>query len=393
MRIIDRYIVKSILIHGFTMTCIAVFALLLERLLRLLNLAANPDKVMTYVSQMLVTLIPHYLAIALPAAFFLAVLLTYGRLQRNNEIAVLTGSGIGLQRLMVPAVVFGIVLMIIAGYVASYLQPLGRYAYRSLVHAVEHASLSAALREGTFIHAGGLTFFADRFAVDGGLLSRVFVHENSDGISFATTAANGVLIGATDESGSTLVLGDGLRVGVAADGGITDHVQFTKFRWSIESDGQTAFRSRGKDERELTVPELWHAIVDPPGVVTSDRVRAEFHSRLARSSAIVILPLLAIPLAMFGGRGRQSPGVISGVIILVIFEEALRFGESLTAFGQVSPWFGIWLPVGVLAALAAYLSYETVFTVPKQPFDRGWWDVGRFFSGVIESRKAKRGTP
>ena len=64
MRIIDRYIIKSILVYGFTMTCIAVFALLLERLLRLLNLAANPDKVMIYVSQMLVTLIPHYLAIA-----------------------------------------------------------------------------------------------------------------------------------------------------------------------------------------------------------------------------------------------------------------------------------------------------------------------------------------
>ena len=95
---------------------------------------------------------------------------------------------------MAPAVVFGILLAIIAAYVASYLQPLGRYAYRALVHTVEHASLSAALREGTFVHAGGLTFFADRFAVDSGLLSHVFVHENSGGISFATTAAKGVLL-------------------------------------------------------------------------------------------------------------------------------------------------------------------------------------------------------
>ena len=392
MGIIDRYIARSILIYGFTMTFIAVFTLLLERLLRLLTLAANPDKVLVYVSQMLVTLVPHYMEIALPAAFFLAVLLTFGRLQKNNEIAVLTASGIGLHRLVAPAIVLGIVLSLIGGLIASYLQPLGRYAYRALGHAVEHASLSAALREGTFVHAGAMTFFADRYTDAGERLSRVFVYESSDGVSYATTAINGSLRSSTDGEATTLILRNGQRVGIGADGGIGENIRFEEFRWPIQSDGPQAFRSRGNDERELTLPELWRASDKPPKNATVHQVSAEFHSRLARACVILILPLLAIPLALLGGRGSQVLGVVLGVITLVVFEEAVRFGESLTALGETPPGLGIWLPVGVLAGLAAYLSYQSIQTLPNRPFDRGVPDLKHLLANVTKFLKPGRGT-
>ena len=64
---------------------------MLERLLRLFSLVANPNQAFSYVGQMLVLLLPHYLSIALPAAFFFGVLLTFRRLQRDSEFVVLAG--------------------------------------------------------------------------------------------------------------------------------------------------------------------------------------------------------------------------------------------------------------------------------------------------------------
>ncbi len=374
IRTIDFYILRKVLVLAGAMTGIALFALLLERLLRLLDLAARPNQVLVYVSQMLVTLIPHYLAIALPAAFFLAVLMTFGRLQRDNEIAVLTASGLGLHRLMAPVLALGVILVVIAGLIAGYLQPFGRYAYRSLVHAVEHASLSAAINEGTFVHVGDMTFFADRFSQSSGGLANVFVHEEREDQSFTTTATMGTLRGAVGGPGSILTLRDGTRVGFHADGRIDRAVAFGEFRWPIGTDSETGFRSRGKDERELTLPELWEARDSPPRKATVAEVTAEFHARLARAATIIVLPLLAVPLALLGGRGSQTFGVAAGVTVLVVFEESLRFGEALTSLGRAPAWLGVWLPFLTLLAISLLLSFRAVFRIPRQPLDRGLFE-------------------
>ena len=129
---LDRYILRRIIGIAVAMIGIALLALLLERLLRLLNLAAHPDQILSYVSQMLVTLIPHYLGVATPLAFFLAIVITFNRLDRDKELAVMTAAGIGLQRVMVPVLGLAILLAVVVGITFSHLQPIGRYTYRSL---------------------------------------------------------------------------------------------------------------------------------------------------------------------------------------------------------------------------------------------------------------------
>ena len=67
----------------------------------------------------------------------------------------------------------------VAGLMLGFVNPHAQYAYRVLKHTVAQASLSAAVLEGTFIEAEGLTFFAEGAAIgpDGLELDRVFVYE------------------------------------------------------------------------------------------------------------------------------------------------------------------------------------------------------------------------
>ena len=391
LQTLDRYILRQVIVTSAAMIGIALAVLLLERLLRVLERAVNADEVVGYVSRMLIALVPHYLGIALPLAFFLAVMLTFNRLSRDNEFAVMTAAGVSLRRLMAPVAGLALVLVVIAAFTLSYLQPLARYAYRSLNHTLAHASLSAAVTEGTFAHADGMTFIADGASPDGRSLGRVFVYEEKDDSgSFITTADDATLHRTSDGRRSVLVLNDGRRTRIGREeGGRT--LTFDRFQWPIASSA-ARFRARGKDERELTLPELWAAVDRPPARINRTEARAELHARLVRMSSILVLPLLAIPLALGGGRGGQSYGIAVGLLILVVYEKAMKFGETMADVGHVTPWLGLWFPFAMLATAGAVLFYRAAYTVPKGRL-RGLLppaEVLRLLRRLLDTRRWRR---
>ena len=119
LQTLDRYILRQVIVTSAAMIGIALAVLLLERLLRVLERAVNADEVVGYVSRMLIALVPHYLGIALPLAFFLAVMLTFNRLSRDNEFAVMTAAGVGLRRLMAPVAGLALVLVVVIWWFAA----------------------------------------------------------------------------------------------------------------------------------------------------------------------------------------------------------------------------------------------------------------------------------
>jgi lipopolysaccharide export system permease protein len=130
--IIDRYLIRQILLTCLVMTGVGLAILVLERVLRLFSLVANPNQAFSYVGQMLVLLLPHYLSIALPAAFFFGVLLTFRRLQRDSELVVLAAAGQSLARLLAPALGLALVMTVLAAIIVGWLAPQARYGYRAL---------------------------------------------------------------------------------------------------------------------------------------------------------------------------------------------------------------------------------------------------------------------
>ena len=68
---IDLYILKRVALPLAATVGIAMAALLLERLIRLLDLFANRGGPMNIVLKMLANLVPHYLGLALPATMLM----------------------------------------------------------------------------------------------------------------------------------------------------------------------------------------------------------------------------------------------------------------------------------------------------------------------------------
>jgi lipopolysaccharide export system permease protein len=302
---------------------------------------------------MLVLLTPHYLSVALPAAFFFGVLLTFMRLRQDNELVVISSAGRGLHRLLAPAIGLSVIMTAVAVLILGYVNPHARYAYRTLKNSVAEASLNAAVREGTFIQADDLTFFAESSAdsANGLGLSKVFVYEEEedDDTSVVTTGTEGLLGQAAEDGGTILVLKNGVRAEFPAHGGDSKTLTFNDLSWPVATADEEEFRPRGEDQRELTLSELWTAQPTDQSEPDAAEIEAELSMRLVIIATIPLLPFLAAALALCGGARRERrAAVFIGLVILVVYYEALNFGESLVKNGKLAAPVALWLPLLIL---------------------------------------------
>ena len=351
-------------------------AQLLERLLRLFDLVAATGAPVSSVFRMAAHLVPHYLGVALPAAFTVAMFLALARLSDDSELDIVLSSGRSLVRMAVPYFLLALALGVFSFYLFGHLQPLSRYAYRAEVHQALNARWDARVEENRFGDAGGgFVFHAEAVAPDKRNLQGVFVYRRVGAGEEVTTAPRGRLVPAADGQ-LLLELEDGLMV--------REHVPGKPWFWRftkavINADFSPApppFRARGSSVRELTLPELWAGMHGSATTESQHRLAGEFHGRLARSAVLPLLPLLAIPLGMAAKRGRRATGAIFTALALLVLNHSLQFGESLAESGRADAVLTVWLPLVVFAALCLWLFRGSLAWPGDNPLTRAESRVG-----------------
>ncbi|MBK8157807.1 MAG: LptF/LptG family permease [Rhodospirillaceae bacterium] len=233
---IDLYILKRVALPLAATVGIAMAALLLERLIRLLDLFANRGGPMNIVLKMLANLVPHYLGIAVPAALFVGVLYASMRLSSDSELDAMRASGLSLRRLMAPILALSVVLVIVSGYLIGFLQPYTRFGYRALVHLVVETAWDSAIERGAFFTGfGDKTILIGDISKGGRLLSQIFVKEvDQNGQDIVTTAETGQLDRDRDMT-LVLTLYNGVRTEVAPGTTQAKAVEFTELKLPMES--------------------------------------------------------------------------------------------------------------------------------------------------------------
>lgn len=362
MKTFDRYVLGKTILPLAVAVGIALFALLLERMVRLLDLVVNKGGPFYLLLQMLANLIPHYLGIALPAAFFIGVLHAVMKMSSDSELDAMQAFGGGLQRLLVPIMGLAVTLMVLSAIIIGFLQPYTRYAYRALVYTVTHTAWDTALERGTFFTGfGNKTIVVDGIARGGRQLTGIFIHEETPPAgSTTTTAQQGQIFRDRDNLRLILNLERGVRVESGQESGRSAVLTFDSFALPLDVVlDKTPFRERGERERELTLFELWPLLRAPPEGMTRATISAEIHDRLVRIATVLVLPLFAIPLGLASRRRRRGVGMAVGIVVVVLYHHLLRFGASLASLDQVSPWIALWLPFLVFSAASAWGFYAT----------------------------------
>lgn len=132
MKLIDRYILMTMLRPLAGSLIIALLAFVLGRLVMLFDLVANKGGSFLLVLNMLAKLMPGFLGMAVPAAFFIAIVLATARFSTDNEYDAIQAIGVGPFRLLLPIMAVAFAFMAVVAVICGFLRPLlTNYEYKA----------------------------------------------------------------------------------------------------------------------------------------------------------------------------------------------------------------------------------------------------------------------
>lgn len=374
---IDRYLLRLSFWPMVGATGVTMISLLLERILRLLDMLSASNDRFGFVAQLAVNLVPHYVGLTLPAAFFLALLVVVNRLNQASEVDALLAAGVSLTRLAAPYICLAAALTGVSLMVFGFLQPYSRYAYRAVLHSAQNAGWNGMVPAETILTPSKtLTMTTDGADAAGQQLTRVFIRRiDAKGREEVTTAGMAEVRRMTDGKSVRLELADGQQLRFNAQGR-PEVLSFKSLTMQLPLTGAAKLlRARGGDERELTLFELWRQAEAGDSMIPESALKGELYGRLAKAFVLPLLALLGVPLGMSAKRSGRAPGMIVGGILLLVFFHGVQLGQGLAATGRMSPELAVGIPFFGMAAIAL-----TVFiTSRKRP---GETPVGRLMEGL-----------
>lgn len=365
---IDRYIARLVLVPMVGVFALATSLLVLDKLQRLLNFVAVQGGPASIVIKMLGALMPEYASLAIPLALLLGTLLAFRKLATTSELDVMRGVGWSYGRLLrVPYIITG-VLMAANLAIVFYVQPVARYYYEQLDYQLKSGALGASIKVGEF------TTLADKMALrvedsedNGRRLHGIFARvTDGSGRVMAISAREGRFL-ATRDSPDTIILRliDGTIVQDAGANGANPRVlTFARNDLPIDLPRVEEFRNRGGKEREYILPELlrmgWGA-QNPE--IERDASQASFNYRLVEVAMMALMPLLAVALAIPPKRSNSALGVFVSIVMVVSYHKVNEYGQDIAALGRFDPFFALWGPFVLFAALIGWM-YWRVAHVP-----------------------------
>jgi lipopolysaccharide export system permease protein len=304
LNLVDRYLLRLAFWPMVGATGVTLIALLLERILRLLDMLAASNDRFGFVAQLAVNLVPHYVGLTMPAAFFLALMVVVNRLNQASEVDALLAAGVSLTRLAAPYICLAAALTAVSLVVFGFLQPYSRYAYRAVLHSAQNAGWNGLVpAETILIPSKDLTMTTDEADAAGQRLSHIFIRRITDkGREEITTAGMAEIRRTPDGKSVKLLMKNGQQLRFN-DQGRPEILSFQDFTMQLPvtgpgeaAQGPRRRRARadpvrtGRAGRERPLDDL---PVGPEG---------ELYARLAKA---FVLPLLALP-GRAAGHGRQA---------------------------------------------------------------------------------------
>ena len=380
--LVDRYLARLIAVPLAATMVIAAMLLLLEKMLNLFDFVAQEGGPVSVVWKMLANLIPEYLSLGIPIGLMLGILLAFRRLATSSELDVLQAVGIGYRRLLRVPYIYAVVLALVNLAIVGFIQPYARYAYEGLRFELRSGALGASVKVGEFSKLGKrMTLRVERSAQGGRDLSGIFVMAEGDqGKRLAVTAEHGRFLASDDPNTIIFRLRHGTLVHDAPGFASPRVLSFESHDLPIELPKEEAFRQRGGRNAELTMAELAQS-GHLATTVKRERAkaRAEFHFRLVEVATMLLLPLLAVALAVPPKRSSSALGVFLSIVMLVTYHKVNEYAEALGGLGRVKPVIALWVPFFLFAGLIWWM-YRTLTTKPGgQPI------------GALERQAAKLG--
>jgi LPS export ABC transporter permease LptG/LPS export ABC transporter permease LptF len=348
IRILDRYIIRELVLPFALGLLVFTFLLLIQPLADQGERLIAKGVSWQIVGRVLLTLVPQALAVTIPIALLIALLIAFGRLSSDRESVALQACGISIFRLLRPVLLVAALACAATAYVMFVALPDANQTFREIVYGVVAARAENDIKPRVFFEdfpnrvlyvretGPGRCGWADVFLAD---------TAKPDEPTIFTARCGRMVI---DRANRTveLVLEDGTQhVTNLRDPAKYEVTRFTQFVTGLDPDSVFPPTEILKGDNEMTVPELRARAAElvKNGLSPHGPVMA-LHRKFAIPAVCFVFALIGLGLGLTSGRGGKLAAFVPGIGVVFVYYVIEYLGRQMAKGQLVAPWLATWAP-------------------------------------------------
>ncbi len=289
-----------------------------------------------------------YIPVLLVLTVFLSIIMVLSRAWRDSEMVIWFASGQSLTAWIRPVLSFALPYTIAVGLIALVVSPWANRQIVELRERFEQREDVSQVAAGQFreSRSSNRVFFVESVNKEQTEVSNVFVVQRA-GSRLIVVASRGGEVDTQPNGDRFLVLEDGRRYDGNWGGSEYSLMEFERYGVRLEPSPSPI----GKESpRALTTPQLFDSL--------TPRNLGELMNRIGLPVSVIVISLLAIPLAFVNPRLGRSLNIVFGVLIYFTYTNLNGLMQSWISQDRLSFSLGVWISHALLLAIAAFLFYR-----------------------------------
>ncbi len=361
MRILHKYITKELLPPFLVGLGFFTFVFILNPILRLVDLIIVKNVDFFTVLKLFFYLLPSTIAIVIPMATLVAVLMAFGRLSSDSEIIAMRACGINYFNIFLPVIILAFFISIIGCIFNDTVLPTGNYAFKQLYKEIVQKKPLAEVDEHSLTRIGNRIVGIDKIDKRRDIMYGIVIFERNEktgGVKIIT-AKKGRWIESTEKKVSKNKILHIMRLqledGNIQQPSVNNLEQFSNipFKKMIINFTEIIhyFTEVEKGTREKSTKEILAEIrATEKGGRRSHKLWVEYHKRFSIPFAALAFVLLGAPLGIVSKRSGKSIALGVSIVIIILYYLIYTLGESVAREGKLNEFVAVWLPNFIFSA-------------------------------------------
>ncbi len=361
--IINRYLIKEVVLTFVGVTTVLLLIFVSGQLVTLYGKAASGGIEASAVLQILGLKSIGNMVFILPLSFYIAILLAFSRLYKDNEMVVLAACGIGPMAILRGVLSLALVFAIVVGGLALFLAPWAESQSEIIIKKHEATTDVKSLGSGRFkeLSKGEGVVYVQEFDEDNLKMKRIFMQHRLKDKNSIVSAESGHRMDNKENGDQFLVLENGQRHEGPMEDGQTAVIRFANHGIRLEKKPEKEIRLR---QKSVSSTFLWYR--------GQDRDTAELQWRISAAISSFLLTILAVPLSKTSARQGRYAKLAIALLIFIIYSNLLSVSRAWLNKSVISPYIGLWWVHILILLLAIFL-----FIRWRPLFRRFWFGRAR----------------
>ena len=347
MKTLDRYIIREVLPPFAIAILVFTFILIIPFIIELAEQMIAKGVPWPTLLRLMATLLPSALALTIPMALLIGILVAFGRLSSDREIVVLLACGISPYRLLRPIALLALVAWAACSWVMLRAMPDANQAFREMTLQIVADRAEGEVRPRVFFEDfPGLVLYVRDIPQTGGWQKVLAADTKNPAQPVLFLARSGRMIVDRQARTIQMVLEDGARHTTTTDH--PDNYEVLRFeRMIVSLDPESVFPRTGpaRGEREMSIPELQARIreLEAAGQSPHNPIM-EIHKKFSIPVACFVFALLGLALGVSNRKDGKLASFVLGIGVIFIYYVIMFTAQAMTKGKLVPAWLSMWLP-------------------------------------------------